>query len=177
MRRRLAAAVFLVFVTGCAAHTQRLSASDKLFVSQIAPHHELGMTLIDEATLHSSDVRLRRLVFEMSGYHTAELEKLHSLSAHDHIESATDFPGLIGAADINRLASLDGSGHDTWWLRLMIIHHEGALDISRAALAANASRVISSMARDIETVQQREISDMRELLSELCSENSALPGC
>lgn len=167
----------IALLCGCGFHSHDLSTQDQEFVSRMIPHHELGMRLIDDATTHSFDVRLRRLVFEMSGYHDDELKQLHSVAEHDHVSTTGDFPGSLSVGDLERLATTDGPAHDTWWLHLMIVHHEGALRIASEALSGEVSDELSVIAKNTLTIQSGEISDMRTLLTELCDANTTLPGC
>lgn len=181
--RRAPAALVIVVVTllaACANSSQTRSAltgSEARFVSQMIPHHELGVKLVNDATLHSNGVQLRRMVFEMSGYHGSELDQLHSLSHSHNIADASDFPGSLPTDALDELASLSGPAYDTRWLNLMIIHHEGALAIASAVSGDGTSETISSLVVNTRTVQSKELAQMRELLSELCAADSSLPGC
>lgn len=141
------------------------------------PHHHLGMELIDEATRNSDGVELRRLVFEMGGYHHDELTRLTRWAKDWGIKEALMFPGGIAKADLARLASLRGPGHDTWWLHVMIEHHRGALVISREALASANDPGITSMAESVISVQEKQIGEMEDLSLRLCRSRSDLPGC
>lgn len=167
----------VALLSGCGSHPDNLSSAEREFIAQMIPHHELGMKLIDDATLHSYDVRLRRLVFEMSGYHGEELAQLHEMADHDHMSVADVFPGSLSAADLGALSTRPGPSHDTWWLHLMLIHHEGALQIASKALSSRVSDAIEVMAKNTTAVQTKEIADMRELLNELCTVDLNLPGC
>ena len=141
--------------------------ADRSFVAQLISHHHLGMELVDEATVHSSDVRLRRLVFDMSGSHADRWR----------VTAATDFPGDLAAASVDRLAVLTGADHDTWWLHLMIEHHRGALALAATQLGSGQVRAVIDLARTVQTVQSREVTAMEQLLSEFCGETPVAAGC
>jgi len=134
------------------------------------PHHHLGMRLIDDATQRSGDVRLRRLVFEMTGYHHSETELLEAWSAAHDIEAASPFPGDLPEPDLARLDSLQGVEHDIWWLDLMIRHHRGALEIADAQIAGGRVAPAREMAISVRRVQSGEIEQMETLRDSLCAE-------
>lgn len=55
-----------------------------------------------------------------------------------------------------------GDAFDAAFLRMMIPHHQGAIDMANLALANAKHGEIREMATDIVTAQQREIDSMRE---------------
>lgn len=160
---------------GCSSHSP--SVADQEFVSQMIPHHHLGMQLIDEATIHSSDVRLRRLVFEMGTYHHDELSTLMKWKSKWGVSESAQFPGDVPAAEIDSLTTLNGLSHDTWWLRLMIKHHEGALVIAGDAISSGGEDNVVAMARSVMSLQSKQITKMKELFTSFCETNSSLAGC
>ena len=145
------------------------------------PHHHLGMVLVDEATVHADDVRLRRLVFEMSGYHHSETGLLEDWADGVGIEPAATFPGDLPRTEVGQLADLRGVEHDTWWLYLMIRHHRGALTIADAQIAEGTVEKVREMAVSVRMVQAAEVEQMETLLDSLCSSRSSpsspLAGC
>ena len=174
MRRRLleiALVTVLLVATGCVPG-ENLSDADETFVAHMIPHHEIGMELMEVATTHADDVRLRRLVFEMGDYHHSDMGSLLRWSTEWGVERSDDFPGDISDETLQRLESLAGAKFDVAWLEVMIDHHEGALDISRAALEHGARRDVEDLARSTIEVQSREITEMSLLRDEICTERA-----
>jgi uncharacterized protein (DUF305 family) len=64
------------------------------------------------------------------------------------------------------LASLSGEEFDKAFLKEMIFHHEGAVDMAEMALERAEHQEIKDMANDIIEIQNREISLMKEWLKE-----------
>ena len=84
-RRSLLAAVVLVMsvatsIAGCGGSAP--TVVDARFVAAMPPHHRLGLEMIELGSPLVSDVEVRRLIFEMSGYHTHELHELEHLLEH-----------------------------------------------------------------------------------------------
>lgn len=145
------------------------------FLAGMVPHHRLGIEMLEHAVPRVDDVRVRRLVFEMSGYHGDEL---HQLEGHlSHGAEATTFPGWIAP---HRLAALDdrtGSDYDVGWLLLMIEHHEGALELATDELTRESDPARHDLARRIVRTQGSEIDEMKTLVESLCVEHVDLVPC
>jgi uncharacterized protein (DUF305 family) len=152
--------------------------ADTTFVVQMVPHHELGVRLIDLAALDASDVRLRELAFEMSGYHGAELAQLRLWRAAwagrgpgdagttDDAGHIDDGPlGMVSDHELDDLAGRVGRDFDTAWLTLMIRHHEGGVTMADAEVAAGQSSAAVRLASTIASVQRDQIAAMLSLLA------------
>ena len=152
------------------------AAAEREFVALLLPHHHLGMLLVDEATVRSDDVRLRRLVFEMGSYHSSEIARLTDWADDWNVEPAATFPGELSSAQLSMLAdtALD---HDTVWLQLMIEHHEGAVEIAETYLASGRSAEVRSLASTVARVQREELARMRRLFEQLCRSVPVAAAC
>lgn len=143
------------------------TSAERDFVAAMKPHHALGIELISLAAPRADDVRLRRLVFEMSGYHHTEMNHLDHWMSDWQVAPATAYPGRIPPEHMARLAGLSGAEFDVAWLRAMIDHHEGALTIANRVIAAEPRPDIADMARTTVEVQSGEIASMRTLIDDL----------
>lgn len=56
-----------------------------------------------------------------------------------------------------------GSDAGQNWLKKMIVHHQGAIDMSRVVLEQNPTADVAKMARETITKQGKEIEDLRKL--------------
>lgn len=168
-RRRILDALFVtVFLTLAACGGSPASNTERTFVAQMIPHHELGMELIDIATTRADDVRLRRLVFEMSSYHHSDMEQLATWQSEWNVSPSVTFPGALPSTTLTNLTGLAGPTFDVSWLEAMITHHKGALDIANAVLDSSDRDAVTRMARTTINVQSREIDEMVALRVELC---------
>lgn len=59
-----------------------------------------------------------------------------------------------------------GSDAGQNWLKKMIVHHQGAIDMSRVVLDQNPAADVAKMAQDTITKQGKEIEDLRKLVEE-----------
>ena len=160
----------LAFIIGCGA--VKPTQNDLRFVAEMIPHHELGLQIIEIGQYRSSDVRLRRMIFEMGSYHHAEIHALESFADKWNVHTAQTFPGAVPRSQLNVLRTLAGNAHDIAWLQTMIQHHEGALVISHRALLDSKESEIRQIAENTIAVQSEEIEKMRLLLTDLCQGGS-----
>lgn len=167
MKRWFGVAV-VVCVTALTSCGPDISKSDRDFVGSMIPHHLVGVKLLDHAAIRTNDVRLRRLVFEMQGYHHAEIHELEAMADEWSVAPRDVFPGYIDTADFADLAHASGVDYDILWLNLMIRHHDGALQLANDALQSPTSSRVSEMAEATLLTQSREVSLMRRLHGLLC---------
>jgi uncharacterized protein (DUF305 family) len=172
-RRSLLAAVVLVMsvatsIAGCGGSAP--TVVDARFVAAMPPHHRLGLEMIELGSPLVSDVEVRRLIFEMSGYHTHELHELEHLLEHWGGNEATTFPGWISPDRLGGVAALPGLELDIGWLELMVEHHEGAIDLARDALADGTDPTVRRLAEQVLAVQVPEVEEMTGLIARLCAE-------
>jgi uncharacterized protein (DUF305 family) len=73
---------------------------------------------------------------------------------------------MASDAELARLRQASGREAESLFLRLMIRHHEGGVEMARAILAQSDRDEVVTMARSIESTQAGEIALMREMLAE-----------
>ena len=61
------------------------------------------------------------------------------------------------------MAAIGPTAGDTW-VRMMIAHHQGAIDMSRIALQQNLPADVAKMAQEIIDKQQKEVADLQKLV-------------
>lgn len=147
--------------TGCGETAP--STADRIFVSAMVPHHQLGVQLLDNAVSRVDDVRLRRLVFKMSSYHESELHDLEKRRDKWNVTDSTRFPGWVSPDDLDELDALSGPAYDLRWLDLMIAHHEGAVTVADAEDSEGTDALLRTLARRISVAQREEIVKMTEV--------------
>ena len=79
-----------------------------------------------------------------------------------------DFPGMkkgMSGMDMGRLNSLKANEFDIEFLRQMIPHHEGAIEMAKALKAGNEYADMQQLADSIIASQTAEVAQMKEWLS------------
>jgi uncharacterized protein (DUF305 family) len=65
--------------------------------------------------------------------------------------------------DQQMMAAVGANPGDTW-VRKMIVHHQGAIDMSKVMLEQNPTADVAMMARDAIAKQTKEVDDLKKLL-------------
>ncbi|MFS4104179.1 DUF305 domain-containing protein [Streptomyces sp. PD-S100-1] len=73
-------------------------------------------------------------------------------------------PGMMSDAEMSGLEKMSGDVFDRAFLRMMIGHHEGALDMARTEQAKGAYGPATALAKSIVVSQSAEIAGMRKML-------------
>jgi uncharacterized protein (DUF305 family) len=75
-------------------------------------------------------------------------------------------PGMATPEEVNRLGELPPNRADVLFLRLMIVHHQGAIPMAEAILKRTERPEVRQLAESIETSQRAEIENMKAMLKE-----------
>jgi uncharacterized protein (DUF305 family) len=161
----------------------RHTPADTRFMQQMIGHHAqaLEMTKLVPSRTSREDMRLLAERIDVSQRDEIELmrqwlrqrrEEVPSPDAHHHAAMGHGqlMPGMLTAAELDRLAKTRGSDFDRLFLEYMIRHHEGALtmvkDLFGTPGAAQETETYR-FATDVEADQRAEIARMRALLAKL----------
>jgi uncharacterized protein (DUF305 family) len=75
--------------------------------------------------------------------------------------------GLLSEAQLQQLRSATGVQADKVFLSLMVVHHQGAIDLARAEIAKGANPQAKELAQTIINTQKAEITAMEGMLKAL----------
>jgi uncharacterized protein (DUF305 family) len=75
--------------------------------------------------------------------------------------------GLLSEAQLQQLRSATGVQADKIFLSLMVVHHQGAIDLARAEIAKGANPQAKELAQTIINTQTAEITAMKGMLKAL----------
>ncbi|MEU8197063.1 DUF305 domain-containing protein [Microbispora amethystogenes] len=79
--------------------------------------------------------------------------------------AAASMPGMATSSQLKQLEEAQGRAAEALFLRLMIAHHRGGVDMARAVLRSSGDERVRRLAETIVTAQQGEISSMERMLS------------
>lgn len=99
------------------------------------------------------------------GSHGADAAGIARGCDHGHDHAA--MRGMATPEQLAALAAASGESADELFLRLMIVHHEGALEMATDAVTSTSNVFIRSSGKHVLVEQDREIAAMTALLAEL----------
>ena len=185
---------------GCGTEVAPMSArvaepghnhADVAFASEMVPHHEQGVRLVNLVDRHAVGARLADLTARIAAEQGAEIDEMESwltdwdeepAPERDHLmddetlmkSSMTGAmrgmmrtrmgPWALGTDDLDTLADCPATRFEERWLRMMITHHQGAISMARHEITHGEYPPAIALAEDVITTQQAEIEEMRLLL-------------
>lgn len=153
---------------------------DTRFATDMVMHHEQAVELSENVLTHDgTDERITAAANFIKQDQsneittmTAWLEAWQGATSHQHgghHASGTTMPGMLPQADVDRIVTLTPTEAQVEFLRLMTIHHEGAVTMSQDYLAEGENAFTRATAQHIIREQQVEIDYFAHTIDELCA--------
>jgi uncharacterized protein (DUF305 family) len=144
--------------------------ADTMFVQAMRPHHEQAVEMSDEL-LSKTGIgdEVRALATGITAAQGPEIEQLDRWADEWGIEEmpgmdhGTD--GMMSDADMQELAAAEGTEAEQLFLRQMIEHHTGAIEMAQSEIDDGENPDAVEMAEGIVATQEDEISRMRALVT------------
>ncbi len=152
---------------------------DVAFAQGMIPHHAQAVEMSELAATNTSDPEVQALATEIIAAQGPEIEQMTTwltawgaevpdpdASMEENMEMAGGMmmSGMISEADFERLRAARDAEFDRLYLELMILHHEGAVEMARQELDGGDSPEAKALAQQIIDTQQAEITRMEQLL-------------
>lgn len=153
------------------------SADDIAFAQLMIPHHQQAIEMADLALSQSSSPDVVALAAQIKGAQDPEIEMMEQwLSAWDapmvmesdhtgHDMGGMEESGMMSDDDMSELASASGEDFDQMWLRMMVAHHEGAIEMAKQVHATTTNPAVRDLAQAVIDGQTAEIETMQKLVS------------
>jgi uncharacterized protein (DUF305 family) len=175
IRTVLAALVVAIalLIAGCGSSDSTSAPSgnpvDRAFVAQMIAHHQSAVQMAMIAKRRATGAFVTQLADNIVRTQTAEIATMRS--ADQRLKAAGVKQGSLGVAP--DMMGMDGDvsslntarPFDAAFMRMMIPHHQGAVVMARAERTKGKDPALKTLARNIISAQQREISQMRKHLA------------
>jgi uncharacterized protein (DUF305 family) len=155
--------------------------ADVAFAQQMIPHHEQAVLMSQMAESHASSADVRRLAAGIEAAQGPEIDTMtgwleawgedvpdgstgHMGHGMQGMRGMAGMPGMMSNRQLGSLGRAHGATWDEMFLRMMIAHHEGAIEMSRTEVADGQDDDAVALAGRIIEAQQAEIAQMREML-------------
>ncbi|WP_394620407.1 DUF305 domain-containing protein [Lentzea sp. JNUCC 0626] len=137
------------------------SPADVEFAQQMIPHHQQALDMAKLVPSRSSDEKVRALAQRIEDAQGPEITQMNDWLKQWGATAAKDEHQGHDAAGLEKAS---GAEFDRMWLDMMIEHHEGAVEMAKKELADGEDENAKKLAQAIIDGQQKEITEMRELL-------------
>ena len=170
MKRLLLVIISALLLSGCAASTQsnsEYSADDIAFAEMMIPHHEQAIEMSEIALTNTTNPDVLQLAQEIKDAQSPEIELMMSwtgVKASTHAGHMMD--GMLSQDELSDLRQAKDKNFDLLFLKGMIRHHEGAIEMAQD-VADSGNKEVADLSASIITAQESEISKMNELLTKL----------
>jgi len=165
----IAAIVAVVGLSACGSDHADANP-DATFAQMMIPHHEQAMVMSDFALVNNASPEVSALAIKIQSAQGPEiaqmraiLDRLGVVEVHDHGDH--DMAGMLTDQELAAMGELKGSEFDTVFIRNMIFHHEGAIEMAEEVLANGSDPEVQELARAIIEAQRAEIQEMNDLLA------------
>lgn len=145
---------------------------DKAFVANMIVHHESAMNMAEKSGPGAKHVEIQDLSMNIASSQGKEVNDMMewqrlwgypATSGH----SMTDMENASGSMEdmtmmSDELEGLKGDAFDKKFLELMIVHHQGAIDMAKPAAINAQHQEVKDLAVTIIAAQTKEIEQMKQ---------------
>lgn len=174
---------------GGAEHNERASATattadesgpphnsaDVAFAEGMIPHHQQALALAALVPGRSTNPGVIKIAAGIAAQQEPEVTAMRAMmiqwqvdppatSHHGGTTASGNQQGMVDDATMATLKTLKGAQFDTLWLKSMISHHQGAVEMAKVEVAHGESQDMKVMANNIIITQEAEIGDLTQLL-------------
>ena len=151
--------------------------ADIAFAKDMIPHHAQAVEMASMADSQATDPKVKALAAKIKGAQGPEITQMsgwlsgwgepvpstgdgHAMSG---MSGQTD--GMMSADEMTDLGKATGSGFDRMWLKAMVRHHEGAVQMAKTELAEGTNPDAKKLAQAVIDSQSAEITEMGTILA------------
>lgn len=141
------------------------------FVKGMIPHHEGAIAMARVQKDFGKDASLLKLADDIIKAQDGEIAVMKSWIAQANPDAMEQAPGSIEAGEQAMAAMMSGmhlaytGNADADFVRGMVPHHQGAIDMAKVVLTYGKDAAIRKLAEGVIAAQQSEIAFMKEWLA------------
>lgn len=154
------------------------NAADIVFATDMIPHHSQAVEMADMALAKATNADVKSLatkikaaqgpeITTMTGWVKAWNQPVPKSSMSMSGMTQASSMGMMSDAEMADLDKATGVDFDRMWVKMMITHHEGAVDMSKTELASGQYGGAKMLAQSIITSQTAQIIQLHALAKQL----------
>jgi uncharacterized protein (DUF305 family) len=151
--------------------------ADVTFAQMMIPHHQQAVEMARLAETRASDPEVKQLattiktaqapeITTMTGWLTGWGQPTAQPGGHN-MPGMSEMPGMMSEAEIAQLTAATGVDFDRMFARMMIAHHNGAIQMCRDMMANGSNAQAKALATTIEQTQTAEVATLQAILDRL----------
>ena len=171
----------LIFLAGCTMmrnNASKYSSVDLMFADMMIPHHEQAIKMSDLAMEISENPDIVALARRIKAEQAPEIEQMKIWGdngdpghmGHDMMddwdEAGNGMMGMLDEGEMSELSQATGAEFDRLFLKGMIAHHEGAIDMA-SMIDDSKNDEVRALGKSIIATQKAEIEEMKTLLASI----------
>ena len=153
------------------SHSSKMNGDDAMFLQMMIPHHQQAILLSDLAIANSKNQQVLDLAKQIKDAQAPEIEQMKiwlkaAGQGEDPGHSMHSMAGMLSDSEIEQLKAARGNQFDMLFLKGMIAHHQGAVDMV-AMIEDSRDAKIKEFGSKIKSSQNKEIELMNNLLKDI----------
>lgn len=142
---------------------------DIMFAQMMISHHQQAVEMAAMALANpDASPFVRDLAGRIQAAQQPEIDQMTSWLAKWGVADMGDMdmghggmPGMMTAEQMDSLQAAKGADFNKLWLRMMIEHHQGAIEMADDVLTTTNSTEVAALARAVTQAQQGEVEQMQ----------------
>lgn len=153
------------------------TTADVEFAQVMIVHHRQAVEMADLAATHAADPEVKQLavtikaaqqpeIDTMTGWLTAWKQPTAQAGGHN-MPGMGSMPGMMSEQEMAALKASTGVDFDRQFTRMMIAHHNGAIQMARDVQKNGSNPDVKRLAVMIEQAQTTEVAQLQKILDRL----------
>lgn len=164
-----------LLLSGCAIESSEtasgeLSSVDEMFLEMMIPHHDQALEMSHLAEKNTSNPEILALAKAIDEEQHKEIDLMSSWlgerDSHNHGHEGHTMDGMLTPEQMTALEQAKDGEFDRLFLEGMILHHEGAIEMTQMVVGSN-NQEVKELADSIIRSQTAQIEQMKQLLASL----------
>lgn len=143
------------------------SADDLMYAQMMIPHHEQAVEMADLAPTRTSNVEVLAIAKKIKSAQAPEIAVmaawLGGKAAELHAGHDMPMNGMLTGAQFEKLKSAVDAKFDELFVKYMIAHHEGAIEMTQGILESE-NIIVKKFGEKVVKDQTAEIAELKKIL-------------
>jgi len=163
--------------SGSSPSSATFSMADVQFAQMMIGHHQQAVEMSTLAETRAADTEVKTLAAQikaaqqpeittMMGWLTGWGQPTAQAGGHN-MPGMGGMPGIMSDDEIRQLTAAKGIDFDRMFARMMIAHHNGAIQMANDVIANGSDAGIKALAQNVVTTQTAEVAHLQKILDRL----------